>query len=146
MTLRADLPAERLLAHIKTSGLLTSFVDIDGNNQGATPSTAGMINMDQVSADSRAVQVRAQGNDQLADSEVNMEQLPCSVYVFSKRELSDVTITEGLTRQLREWLRSNKRSADDCIVSIQSFGLGGPFIAEEGRVYYELPLLVRFVL
>ena len=63
MTLTANFEDVRLLNHIKTSGLLTSFTDCFGNPQGATDSTSGMIDLTKLAGNKRAVFVRTNSND-----------------------------------------------------------------------------------
>lgn len=144
MTLLADFEQQRLLNHIRTSGLLTGFTDFLGNSQGATQSTSSYIDMTSYPKNERLLQVRLSGNDQFADGSIGMTQYPCSVYVFSKTNIEDEGITSGLTSDLIKWLRANYRSDDECIISIQVLGKGGPYMMEDSRVYFEIPLNVRF--
>lgn len=142
--LREDFEEVRLLNHIKTSGLLTSFTDLDGNAQGATPSTAGIIDMTKVDPNSRAVQVRLSGVDQFSTGSIPMSQYPASVNVFSKVGFDDSETTKGLTKSIRDWMRVNYQSDSECIIAITAQGIGGPYLMEDNRVYYEIPLIVKF--
>ena len=144
MTLLADFEQQRLLNHIRTSGLLDGFTDFLGNAQGATQSASAYIDMTTYPANERLLQVRLSGNDQFADGSIGMTQYPCSVYVFSKANIEDEGITSGLTSDLIKWLRTNYQSDSECIISIQVLGKGGPYMMEDSRVYFEIPLNVRF--
>ncbi|ANI22084.1 hypothetical protein PP586_gp67 [Pseudoalteromonas phage vB_PspS-H40/1] len=144
MTLLADFEQQRLLNHIRTSGLLDGFTDFLGNAQGATQSASSYIDMTTYPANERLLQVRLSGNDQFADGSIGMTQYPCSVYVFSKANIEDEGITSGLTSDLVKWLRANYQSDAECIISIQVLGKGGPYMMEDSRVYFEIPLNVRF--
>lgn len=144
MTLLADFEQQRLLNHIRTSGLLDGFTDFLGNAQGETQSTAAYIDMVSYPSNERLLQVRLSGNDQFADGSIGMTQYPCSVYVFSKANVEDEGITSGLTSDLIKWLRANYQSDAECIISIQVLGKGGPYMMEDSRVYFEIPLNVRF--
>jgi len=144
MTLLSDFECERLLNHIKSSGLLDGFTDHKGNAQPAMPSTANIIDMTALDANSRALQVRLSGNDQFASGSIGMSQYPCSVYIFGKAQLSDTNIVNSFTSALKDWLRVNYTNNDECIISIQTLGKGGPFILSDNRPYFEIPLIVRF--
>lgn len=144
MTLLADFEQQRLLNHIRTSGLLDGFTDFLGNAQGATDSASTYIDMTTYPKNERLLQVRLSGNDQFADGSIGMTQYPCSVYVFSKANIEDEGITSGLTSDLIKWLRANYQSDAECIISIQVLGKGGPYMMEDSRVYFEIPLNVRF--
>lgn len=144
MTLLADFESHRVLSHIRSSGLLTSFTDYQGNAQGATLSASGMVDLTELPSDQRLVQVRLSGNDQIADGSVNFSQYPVSVYIFGKANLDDASIVNGLTDDIRNWLRKNFASSDECIIAIQVLGKGGPYPMEDSRPYCEIPLIVKF--
>ena len=144
MTLLADFEGERLLSHIKSSGLLDGFTDHLGSSQPAMPSTANIIDLSSLDSGMRALQVRLTGNDQFADGSIGMSQYPCGIYIFSKANPADVNVVNSFTSQLRDWLRVNYQSDSECIISIQVMGKGGPYMLEDSRVYFEIPLNVRF--
>ena len=143
---KSDFEQERLLQHIKTSGLLDSFVDPYGNTQGATPSTSSALNVESVPDNSRFVTVALTGNGQINDGSIGFEQYPCTVSVFGKKDPYDMEIVRGLSVQLSKWLKKNFQNAEQCIFGIQVLGSGngGPYFAEEGRVYFDIPLIVKF--
>jgi len=144
MTLLASFEGERLLNHIKSSGLLDGFADHNGIAQPAIPSTANIIDMVELDSDSRALQVRLLGNDQFASGSIGMSQYPCGIYIFGKAQLSDVNVINSFTSSLKDWLRINYTNNNECIISIQTLGKGGPFILSDNRPYFEIPLVVRF--
>ena len=144
MTLLADFESQRVLNHIRTSGLLTAFTDYQGNAQGATLSASGMVDLTTLPQDNRLVQVRLAGNDQIADGSVGFSQYPVSVYVFGKANLDDAATVNGLADDIRNWLRKNFASSDECIIAIQVLGKGGPYPMEDSRPYCEIPLIVKF--
>jgi|GEM_PF-5517887 len=146
MTLLADFESQRVLNHIRSSGLLTSFTDYLGNAQGATLSASGMVNLTELPSDQRLLQVRLAGNDQVADGSVNFTQYPVSVYIYGKTDLSDAGIVDGLTCDIRNWLRlkENSGSKAECIIAIQVLGKGGPYPMGDSRPYCEIPLIVKF--
>jgi len=144
MTLLADFESQRVLNHIRSSGLLASFTDYQGNAQGATLSASGMVDLTELPSDQRLLQVRLAGNDQIADGSVNFSQYPVSVYVFGKANLDDAPIVTGLTDDIRNWLRKNFASSDECIIAIQALGKGGPYPLDDSRPYCEIPLIVKF--
>lgn len=145
MTLLADFEGERLLSHIKSSGLLDGFTDHLGDTQPGMPSTANIIDLSSLDKDMRALQVRLTGNDQFADGSIGMSQYPCSVYIFSKANPADVNVVNSFTSQLRDWLRVNYQSDSECIISIQVMGKSGAYMLEDSRVYFEIPLNVKFI-
>ena len=63
MTTIANFEEVRLLEHIKSSGLLTSFTDCFGNAQGTTDSVSGMIDLTNLADNKRAILVRQNGSD-----------------------------------------------------------------------------------
>lgn len=142
--LLADLEQVRLLEHIKTSGLTTSFTDLFGNAQGASVTVAGAVYMERLSASDRCVQVRINGNEQQPNGNVGFTQLPMVANVFSRREVGDDAITEGLAKSIRDWLLINYNSGDQCIINIEVQGCTGPYYTEESRVYFEIPMIVKF--
>lgn len=144
MTLLASFESQRVLNHIRTSGLLTAFTDYQGNAQGATLSASGIVNLTELPANERLVQVRLAGNDQIADGSVGFSQYPVSIYVFGKANLDDAPTVTGLTDDIRNWLRKNFSSSDECIISIQVLGKGGPYPMDDSRPYCEIPLIVKF--
>tara|TARA_R110002124_G_C8974544_1_gene515812 strand:+ start:44700 stop:45149 length:450 start_codon:yes stop_codon:yes gene_type:complete len=144
MTLLADFESQRVLNHIRSSGLLTSFTDYQGNTQGATLSASGMVDLTELPSNERLLQVRLSGNDQVADGSVNFSQYPVSVYIFGKTNLDDASIVNGLTDDIRNWLRKNFKSDDECIMAIQVLGKGGPYPMDDSRPYCEIPLIVKF--
>ncbi len=144
MTLLADFESQRVLNHIRSSGLLTSFTDYQGNAQGATLSASGMVDLTELPSNERLLQVRLAGNDQIADGSVNFSQYPVSVYIFGKANLDDASVVSGLTDDIRNWLRKNFKSDDECIIAIQVLGKGGPYPMDDSRPYCEIPLIVKF--
>ena len=144
MTLLADFESQRVLKHIRSSGLLTSFTDYQGNAQGATLSASGMVDLTELPGNERLLQVRLAGNDQVADGSVNFSQYPVSVYIFGKTSLDDASIVNGLTDDIRNWLRKSFKSDDECIIAIQVLGKGGPYPMDDSRPYCEIPLIVKF--
>lgn len=144
MTLLADFESQRVLNHIRSSGLLTSFTDYQGNAQGATLSASGMVDLTELPSNERLLQVRLSGNDQVADGSVNFSQYPVSVYIFGKTNLDDASVVNGLTDDIRNWLRKNFKSDDECIIAIQVLGKGGPYPMDDSRPYCEIPLIVKF--
>ncbi len=146
MTLLADFESQRVLNHIRSSGLLTSFTDYKGNTQGATLSASGMVDLTELPSNERLLQVRLAGNDQVADGSVNFSQYPVSVYIFGKTNLDDASIIDGLTCDIRNWLRlkENSKSKSECIMAIQVLGKGGPYPMDDSRPYCEIPLIVKF--
>lgn len=144
MTLLADFESQRVLNHIRSSGLLDGFTDFKGETQPACNSCSGMVDLTELPSDQRLLQVRLAGNDQIADGSVNFSQYPVSVYVFGKTNLDDASIVNGLTDDIRNWLRKNFASADECIIAIQVLGKGGPYPMDDSRPYCEIPLIVKF--
>lgn len=144
MTLLADFESQRVLNHIRSSGLLTSFTDYQGNAQGATLSASGMVDLTELPGNERLLQVRLAGNDQVADGSTSFSQYPVSVYIFGKTNLDDASIVNGLTDDIRNWLRQNFKSDDECIIAIQVLGKGGPYPMDDSRPYCEIPLIVKF--
>lgn len=144
MTLLANFESQRVLNHIRSSGLLTSFTDYKGDAQGATLSASGMVDLTELPSNERLLQVRLAGNDQVADGSVNFSQYPVSVYIFGKTNLDDASIVNGLTDDIRNWLRKNFKSDDECIIAIQVLGKGGPYPMDDSRPYCEVPLIVKF--
>ena len=95
MTLLASFESQRVLNHIRTSGLLTAFTDYQGNAQGATLSASGIVDLTTLPSYKRLVQVHLSGNDQIADGSVGFSQYPVSIYVFGKANLDDAPIVTG---------------------------------------------------
>lgn len=140
----ADFEQVRLLEHLKTSGLLDGFLDPLGNNQPAVMQTAGPIEMEQLEASQRCVQCRINGGEQQPYGDIGYTQRPMMINVFSKRVISDTLIAEGLAKSIQAWLLENFESESHCIISIEVLGCNGAFFAEESRVYFEIPLVVKF--
>ncbi len=145
MTLLADFESQRVLEHIRSSGLLTEFTDYMGNEQGSTNSCAGLADLTDLPSNERLVQVRLAGNDQVADGSVNITQYPVSIYVIGKTNLDDATTVQGLANDIRNWLRKNFFSSAECITAIQVLGSGGPYPMEDSRPFCEISLIVKFV-
>lgn len=146
MTLLADFESERLLNHIKTSGLLDGFTDYKGDAQPALISMTGYIDLTTFPADERACMVRLTGQEQFAEGSIPQLQYPVSIFLFGKKvgmEGTEVGTLNGLAADLVKWIRENYRSDTQCINAIQSFGKGGPFM-DESRPYMEIPLIVKF--
>jgi hypothetical protein len=144
MTTIANFEEVRLLEHIKTSGLLTSFTDVFGNPQGATDSVAGMIDLTKLASDKRAVFVRQNGGDSFGRPYLGHTEYPMLVAVFSKVSDADLAITKGLATDIYKWLIDNYQSSDECIMAISTRGVSNPLFAEDGRAVFEIPLTVKF--
>lgn len=144
MTTIANFEDVRLLEHIKTSGLLTSFADAFGNAQGATPSVSGSIDLTKLAENSRAVLVRRNGGESFGQPYQSFAEYPMLVVVFSKAEDSDLAIANGLANDIYRWLITNYQSSDECIMAISTRGVSPPFYTEDSRAVFEIPLTVKF--
>ena len=144
MTTLANFEEVRLLNHIKTSGLLTSFTDCFGNAQGATGSDAGAIDLTELDSNKRAVLVRQNGGDAFGRPYLGSTDIPMLVVVFSKVDDADLAITKGLALDIYKWLIPNYNSVDECIISIQTRAVSNPLYTEDGRAVFEIPLIVKF--
>jgi len=144
MTTIANFEDVRLLEHIKTSGLLTSFTDAFGNAQGATPSVSGSIDLTKLGSNERAVLVRRNGGDAFGRPYLCIDEYPMLVVVFSKAEDNDLAIANGLAKDIRNWLIDNYQSSDQCIMAISTRGVSPPLYTEDSRAVFEIPLNVKF--
>lgn len=144
MTTLANFEDVRLLEHIKTSGLLTSFTDCFENPQGATESTAGSIDLTKLAPNERAVLVRRNGGDSFGRPYLGMDEYPMLVAVFSKAEDNDLAIANGLAKDIRKWLIDNYKSSDQCIMAISTRGVSPPLYTEDSRAVFEISLNVKF--
>lgn len=144
MTTIANFEDVRLLEHIKTSGLLTSFTDAFGNAQGATESDSGSIDLPSLDPNKRAVLVRKNGNDAFGQPYLGFSEYPMLVVVFSKATRSDKAIANGLANDIRKWLITNYQSSDECIMSISTRGVSPPLYTEDSRAAFEITLTVKF--
>lgn len=144
MTTLANFEDIRLLEHIRTSGLLTSFTDAFGNAQGATPAVAGSIDLTKLSPDSRAVLVRRNGGDAFGQPYQGFTEHPMLVVVFSKAQDDDLAIANGFANDIYKWLIANYQSSDECIMAISTRGVSPPLYTEDSRAVFEIPLTVKF--
>lgn len=144
MTTIANFEDVRLLEHIKTSGLLTSFTNAFGNAQGATPSTTGAIDLTKLAPNSRAVLVRRNGGDAFGRPYQGFTEYPMLIAVFSKAEDNDLAITNGLANDIYKWLITNYQSSDECIMAISTRGVSPPLYTEDSRAVFEISLTVKF--
>lgn len=144
MTTIANFEDVRLLEHIKTSGLLTSFTDAFGNTQGATDSDTGMIDLNELANNKRAVLVRRNGGDTFGRPYQGFTEYPMLVVVFSKVGDEDLAIANGLANDIYKWLINNYQSSDECIMGISTRGVSNPLFTEDSRAVFEIPLTVKF--
>lgn len=144
MTTIANFEDVRLLEHIKTSGLLTSFTDALGNAQGPTDSEAGRIDFPNLAANKRAVLVRKNGPDSFGQPYQNLAEYPMLIAVFSKADNNDMAITNGLANDIYKWLIVNYQSSDECIMAISTRGVSPPLYTEDSRAVFEINLRVKF--
>ena len=144
MTTLANFEDVRLLEHIKTSGLLTSFTDAFGNTQGATPSVSGSIDLTKLAPNSRAVLVRRNGGDAFGQPYQGFTEYPMLIAVFSKAEDNDLAIANGLANDIYKWLIDNYQSSDECIMAISTRGVSPPLYTEDSRAVFEIALNVKF--
>ncbi|HBF46198.1 MAG TPA: hypothetical protein DDW91_06860 [Shewanella frigidimarina] len=144
MTTIANFEDIRLLEHIKTSGLLTSFTDCFGNAQGATDSVAGNIDLTNLDANKRAVLVRRNGGDSFGQPYQSITEYPMLIVVFSKVVDSDLAIANGLANDIYRWLITNYQSPSQCIMAISTRGVSTPLYTEDSRAVFEIPLTVKF--
>lgn len=144
MTTIANFEDVRLLEHIKTSGLLTSFTDAFGNAQGATDSDTGMIDLNELANNKRAVLVRRNGGDSFGRPYQGFTEYPMLVVVFSKVGDEDSAIANGLANDIYRWLITNYQSSDECIMSISTRGVSPPLYTEDSRAVFEIALNVKF--
>ena len=144
MTTIANFEDVRLLEHIKTSGFLTSFTDAFGNTQGATESDTGMIDLNELANNKRAVLVRRNGGDSFGRPYQGFTEYPMLVVVFSKVGDEDLAIANGLANDIYKWLVNNYQSSGECIMAISTRGVSNPLFTEDSRAVFEIPLTVKF--
>lgn len=140
----ADFEEVRLYEHLKTSGLTAGFTDVNNVAQPAPKIFISEYDDTELDANERAILFRVSGQDQLGDNANGHTQVPFSVTVFSCNNKSDSGITRGYAEDINDWLKQNFTSDDQCILSIQSFGVSGPFYGGESRREYTINLIVRF--
>lgn len=134
----------RLLEHVKTSGLLDGFTDINGQRKSAPKLYVSEIDLTELQNNQRAVFFRLDGGDQLGDAAAKFEQYPVSIYVFGRKGKDDAGIVKGYAKDIARWLRDNYSNADQCITNIQSLSFNGPQITEDSRRVYTINLIVKF--
>lgn len=141
----ADFEEVRVLEHVKTSGLLDGFTDINGQLKAAPKLFVSEIDLSTLQANQRAVLFRTSGNDQLQQTVLTMTEKPFSIFVFGRVGIEDAGIIKGYAQDLESWIRQNPSNLDQCIVDIQSLSFNGPFQDETSRRIYEINLLVKFI-
>ena len=134
----------RLYKHLKTSGLTAGFTDVNGDSQPAPKIFISEYDDSELAANERALLFRVTGQDQLGDNANGHTQAPFSINVFSKDNKQDSGIARGYAEDINDWLKQNFTSDEQCILSIQSFGVSGPFYGGESRREYTINLIVRF--
>lgn len=134
----------RLYKHLKTSGLTAGFTDVYGNAQPAPKIFISEYDDTELGANERALLFRVTGQDQLGDNANGHIQVPVTINVFSKDNKQDSGIARGYAEDINNWLKQNFTSDDECILSIQSFGVSGPFYGGESRREYTINLIVKF--
>ena len=144
MTTIANFEEVRLLEHIKSSGLLTSFTDCFGNTQGATDSGTGMIDLTRLGSNERAILVRQNGSDSFGRPYQGIIDVPMLIAVFSKANDEDLPITKGFATDIYKWLIDNYFSSSQCITSISTRGVSNPLFTEDSRAVFEINLIVKF--
>lgn len=134
----------RLYRHLETSGLTAGFTDVYGNAQLSPKIFISEYDDAELGANERALLFRVTGQDQLGDNANGHIQVPVTINVFSKNDKQDSGIARGYAEDINKWLKDNFFSDDECILSIQSFDVSGPFYGGESRREYTINLIVKF--
>ncbi len=140
----SDFEEVRMYYHLKTSGLTAGFTDINSTSQPAPKVFVSEYDDTELGPNDRALLFRVTGQDQIADNANGHIQVPFSITVFSRNNKNDSGIARGYAEDINKWLKQNFTSTAQCIMSIQSFDVAGPFYGGESRREYTINLIVRF--
>jgi len=149
MAILADLEVKQMQEHIAAGGFLSSFTDIFGNAQPAPKFQAFELNLipddndaDAVTPSDRIIMVRNSGN--ITSSTRQFFKLrPMLVLVVGKVGETDRTITNGFADDIEAYFVKTFQDSG-CIANIESSGVTGPFITEDGRRAFEINITVMF--
>ena len=134
----------RLYNHLKTSGLTAGFTDVYGNAQPAPKIFISEYDDTDLDANERALLFRLLGDDQVGDNANGITEFPFAINVFSKDDKQDSGVTRGYAEDVSKWLKDNFFSDDECILSIQTRKVSGPFYGGGSRREYTINLIVKF--
>jgi len=139
-----DFEDVRIGEHLKASGLLDGFTDINGQLKSAPALFYSEIDLTKLQANQRAVLIRQVGGITNGDDEIFYSQYTYNISVFGRKGLQDSGIVKGYAKQIRQWLLENYNSESQCIISISTRGVAGPFITDCDRRVYEISINARF--
>ncbi len=144
MSTVADLEANQLQNHINAGGFLSAFTDIFGGSQPAPKVQIFELNLanTDVKSEDRVIMIRNSGSITSA-TRTFFKSRPMLVLVVGKVGETDRTIANGLADDIENYLVQN-HSDGKCIANIESSGVTGPFITEDGRRAFEINITVMF--
>ena len=139
-----DFEDLRVGNHLSTSGLLSGFTDINGNLKAEPVLYFSEIDLTALQANQRAVLIRQTGQITNPSTEIFYDEYNYIISIFSRVGPDDSGISKGYAKQIRQWLRANPKDSSQCIIDLYTSGVVGPYITDEGRRVYEVPITVKF--
>ena len=139
-----DFEDLRIKNHLEKSNLLKGFNDINGQRKSAPAIYVSEIDLTELQANQRGLLIRQTGGINNPATEIFYDEYNYQISVFSRVGINDSGIAKGYAKQIRQWLRANPSSLDNCIMDIQTTGVNGPTITADSRRVYDIGLTVKF--